>query len=88
MKEHFFQVDRPGVVIDTVKKSEKENAIIVRLYEAHQTRGPVTFKTSLPVRSIATADLMERTLQTLECMAGSVTFEVAPFGIVTLKLVL
>ena len=87
-KEHFFEVDCPAVVIDTIKKAEKEDAIIVRLYEAHQTRGLVTFKTSLPVRSISTADLMERTLQTLACTDGSVTFDIAPFEIVTLKLVL
>ncbi len=86
-KECFFGVDCPAVMIDTVKKAEKEDAIIVRLFEAHQTRGPVTFKTSLPVRSISTADLMERTLQTLECTEGSVTFNIAPFEIVTLKLV-
>ena len=88
VKESFFEVDCPAVLIDTVKKAEKEDAIIVRLYEAHQTRGPVIFKTSLPVRSIATADLMERTLNTLVCTDGRVTFNIAPFEIVTLKLVL
>ncbi len=87
-RESFFEVDRPAVLIDTIKKAEREDAIIVRLYEAHQTRGPVTFKTSLPVRSISTADLMERTLQTLPCKDNSVTFDIAPFEIVTLKLLL
>jgi alpha-mannosidase len=86
-RESFFSVDQPGVVIDTIKKAEKEDAVIVRLYEAHNTRCRVTLKIALPVRSIATADLMENTLEALEFENGAVSFEIAPFEIVTLKII-
>ena len=33
-RQSFFQVDQPGVVIDTVKKAEDSQDVIVRLYEA------------------------------------------------------
>jgi alpha-mannosidase len=81
----FFQVDRPGVIIEAIKRAEKENAIIVRLYEAYGTRGNVTLSTTLPVKQAFTADLMERTSQPLEFDDGSVIFPIAPFEIVTLK---
>ena len=84
--QSFFSVDQPNLIIDTVKKAEKEDALIVRLYEAHGDRGRVTFRTALPVRSVAAADLLERTLHELPVQDGAVTLEVAPFEIVTLKL--
>ena len=81
----FFQVDRQGVVIETVKKAEKENAIIVRLYEAHGTRGPATLFTTLPAKEVAATDLLEKTLERLELLKGKVSFDLQPFQILTLK---
>lgn len=88
-RHSFFSVDRPGVVIEAVKRAEKEAAIIVRLYEAHGGRGPVSFRTSLPVRQFFKADLLERSLSPLEqTEQGAVRIDISPFEIVTLKLVL
>lgn len=83
--QSYFQVDRAGVVIEAVKRAEKENAIIVRLYEAHGTRGPVTVSTSLPFKYAYTASMMERTQDRLEFVKGAVTLSLEPFEIVTLK---
>jgi alpha-mannosidase len=85
-RETFFSVDQPGVVIEAIKKAEKENAVIVRLYEAHNCHCRVTFRTTLSDPSIATADLMEHTLKPLECHDSAVVLEIAPFEIVTLKI--
>ncbi len=84
--QSFFQVNRPGVVIEAVKKAEKEDAVILRLYEAWGTRGPVKLKTSLPVEKVFTADLMERTLEPVQIENGEIDLKVGPFEIVTLKL--
>ncbi|MDD5261834.1 MAG: alpha-mannosidase [Methylacidiphilales bacterium] len=83
--QSFFQVDREGVVIEAVKKAEKENAIIVRLYEAYGTRGAVNLKTSLPFTEAFASDLMERTLRKVAFKNGKVTLQLEPFEIVTLK---
>ena len=83
--QSFFQADRPGVVIEAIKRAEKENAVIVRFYEAHGTRGPVTLRTSLPFKQAFTADLMERTLEPVALHDGEVALTVEPFEIVTLK---
>ncbi|MBE7190628.1 glycoside hydrolase family 38 C-terminal domain-containing protein, partial [Jatrophihabitans endophyticus] len=85
--ESFFSVDQPNVVLDTIKPAEREEAVIVRMYEAHGTRCRVAFRTSLPVREMARADLLERTQETVAHENGATTLEVAPFEIVTLKIV-
>jgi alpha-mannosidase len=82
----FFQVDRPGVVIEAIERAEKENAVIVRLYEAHGTRGTVNLKISLPVSEACLADLMERSLDKVEIEGGNITLQIDPFEIITLKL--
>ena len=83
----FFSVDQPNVVLDTVKPAEREDAVIVRMYEAHGIRCRVTFRTTLALRTLARADLLERTLEFIEHRDGAAAFEVSPFEIVTLKLV-
>lgn len=88
ISQSFFQVDKAGVVIEAIKKAEKENAIIIRLYEAHGTRGLVTLTTSLPVKQAFMADLMENTLEKVEFDNGETALQVTPFEIVTLKLYL
>ncbi len=81
----FFEVDRRGVIIEAVKRAEREDAVIVRLYEAHNCRGTVNLKTCLPVRSAHLCDLMEKDQDELEIKAGSVHLDIKPFEIVTIK---
>ena len=82
----FFQVDTPSVVIETVKKAEDSDDLIVRLYEAHGGRGPVLLSTPLPVHSVALCNILEDEFRELTWENGGVQFEVTPFQIVTLKL--
>jgi alpha-mannosidase len=87
-RRSFFEVDRVGVFIEAVKHAEREEAVIVRFYEAHGTRGQVVLATTLPVKHAFRADLMERSGAPVECAGGEIRFTVKPFEIVTLKLVL
>ena len=85
--QSFFELDRAGVIIEAIKKAEKEDAIIVRMYEAYGGRGPVTLRTSLPIKAAFTADLLERTIEPVAFDGDKVTVTVKPFEIITLKLV-
>ncbi|HEX7541884.1 MAG TPA: alpha-mannosidase, partial [Anaerolineales bacterium] len=84
----FFNVDNPAVVIDTVKKAEDSDAIIVRMYEAHGSRGKVTLTSSLPVKAAARVNLLEEEDEPLAWSNGSASFDVTPFKLVTIKLTL
>ncbi|MFO7897690.1 MAG: alpha-mannosidase [Planctomycetota bacterium] len=84
----FFAVDSPHVVLDTVKKAEDDDALIVRLYEAHGGRARATLTTSLPVASAAECDLLERATdaEPLAVEDGAVPLDFGPFEVKTLRL--
>ena len=82
----FFEVDNAGVFIEAIKRAEKEEAIIVRLYEAHNTRGTVTLTTALPIRRAYLCDLMETNIVEVPVSGNEITLPVQPFEIVTVKL--
>ncbi|GBC95353.1 Mannosylglycerate hydrolase [bacterium HR16] len=85
-EEQFFWLNRDGVILESVKKAEDEEAVILRLYEAYNSRGEVTVTTSLPVREAVLCDLLERDTQPLQVQDGSFTTAVQPFEIITVKL--
>lgn len=82
----YFHTSKPSVVIETVKRAEDSDALIVRLYEAHGGRGPVRLSSPLPVKSAVICNLLEDDIAPLNWEFGSVTFDVTPFKITTLKL--
>jgi alpha-mannosidase len=84
--EPFMEVDQPSVIIDTVKKAEDGDEIIVRMFEAHGGRCPVRFTSWLPVRKAAFCNLLEKEDQAIEWINGGVDFTIKPFEIITLKL--
>ena len=82
----FFETDRPGVIIESVKTADDGAGIVVRFYEAYGTRGPLTFRTTLPVQAISRTDMLENFVEKLSVTNGAVKLEIHPFEIVTLKL--
>lgn len=84
----FFQVNSRAVVIETVKKAEDSNDLIVRLYEAQGTRGTVRLTSPLPVKQVTRCNLLEDEQAQLEWSEGGVSLELTPFQLVTLKLTL
>jgi alpha-mannosidase len=83
---NLFSTDTDNVVIDTVKKAEDSNAIIVRLYESHGGRGPVTLASDLQFRRASLCNGLEEVIGTLAWKNGATTFEVLPFQVVSIKL--
>jgi alpha-mannosidase len=75
-----------NIVIETVKKAEDSDDLIVRLYECHNSRGRAELSCARPIRSASLCDLEERELADLDVQDGLVAFDYRPFEIVTLKL--
>jgi alpha-mannosidase len=83
----FLRVDRPGVIVDAVKKAEDADDLLVRLYEAQGQRGPVRLTSARAVARAHRADLLERPGEPVEIADdGSIPLTVRPFEIVTLLL--
>jgi len=86
----LFSLDREGVVLETVKLSEQDRAVILRLYEAFGRRGAVSVATLLPVSKAAETDLLEEDPSPLEIRHSGphrhVTLQVKAYQIKTVKL--
>ena len=86
LEHSFFETDRPGVIIESVKVAEDGQGIVVRLYEAYGSRGPVRLTANLPVQTATRTDMLENAIEPLLMQDGSVALELRPFEIVTLRL--
>ena len=52
-------VDTPNLVVDTIKLAEREDAIVLRLYEAHGARGHAHLSLGVDATSVVAANLLE-----------------------------
>ena len=78
--------DDRNIVIETVKKAEDSDDIIVRLYECHNSRGQAElFCINAPSEAVL-CDLEETELADLDVQDGLVQFSYKPFEILTIKL--
>ncbi|RYG87601.1 alpha-mannosidase, partial [bacterium] len=82
----FVHCDDPSIVIETVKRAEDSEDLIVRVYEAHNSRGSAELVFARSPLQAWLCDLEENDLGEIELMDGTVPFHYRPFGIVTLKL--
>jgi alpha-mannosidase len=81
----FVSTDTRSVVVETVKKAEDSDRIVVRAYECHNSRGRAELNCARPVKRAWIADMEENPKQELE-VDGAVKFEYRPFEILTVVL--
>ena len=82
----FVNADNDSVIIDTVKKAENSDGIIIRLYEAYNSRENVTLSFADGFNEVYLCDMMENELEKLVLQNNTVTLKVKNFEIITLKL--
>lgn len=80
-------VDRPNVIIETIKRAEDGVGVIVRLYESQRKRGPVTLTAGFPVKAAWHANLLEENIAPVSAHGRTITLNLRPFEIVTVRLV-
>ena len=69
-----------------LKKAHDRDGVVLRVYEPHGDRGPVTLTFATPVTSVRTVNLLEEDVEDGELAVenGRVTFSVRPFEVVSL----
>jgi len=80
-------VEVENVFVDTVKKAEDSDAVVVRVYEGFGQRGAVTLVLGRRPRRISECDLMEENEERLKLDGSSLRFYVRPFEIRTFLVV-
>jgi alpha-mannosidase len=74
------------VILETVKRADDNDGLIVRLYECDRRRGWVSLQAGFPIRGAFQTNLLEENESALEVSGNSVRLYVTPFQIVTLRL--
>ncbi|MBN1487316.1 MAG: alpha-mannosidase [Anaerolineae bacterium] len=85
--QSLVSVDRPNVVIETLKRAEDGQGLIMRLYENQRQRGPALIKTGFPLKEVWRVNLMEENQEPLDCESGAVMLDLGPYQIVSLRLI-
>jgi alpha-mannosidase len=81
----FISVSKPNVIVETVKRAEDGQGIILRLYESQRKQCRVDILFPLPVKDVWITDLMEENVSPVERLDRGVSLEVKPYQIATLR---
>ena len=84
----FVSCDKDNIIIETIKKAEDSDAMILRLYDAYNRRCQVTLTFGFDPRQVFLTDMLEHCVQPLPVHGRSVTLPVGPFEIITLAVTL
>jgi alpha-mannosidase len=76
----------PHIVVETVKRAEDGDGLVVRFYESQRRRGHVTLTCAFPLARVEKVNLLEETQATLSPEGNQVTLFVKPYEIVSLRL--
>lgn len=79
-------VDTRSLIIESVKKAEDSDHLIVRLYECHNTRGTANLSCVLGAKRAWICGLDETSEQELEVVDGTIPLKFRPFEIITIMI--
>ena len=79
--------DRPNIIIETVKKAEADDSMILRMYEAFDSRGEVTVTVPETFKKAYLCNLMEKEERELELKENKLTVSYRNLEIITLKFI-
>jgi alpha-mannosidase len=82
----FASVDDPNLVLDTIKRGETSDAIVLRLYEAHGGRGTARVRVAAPFEHARTANALEEELDDVAREDGALVLPYRPHEVLTVVL--
>jgi alpha-mannosidase len=82
----YAAVDDPNLVLDTVKRAEDSDALVLRLYETHGARGTARLRLAAPVDAACLANGLEEDGEQLEVEDGAIVLVYRPHQLLTVKL--
>lgn len=78
----FASVDG-GLVLDTVKRGERSESLVLRLYEPHGGRGTARVRLAAPVAKARLANALEEPLGDVEVDDGALVLPFRPHQVLT-----
>jgi alpha-mannosidase len=83
--EPFAAVDDPNLVLDTIKRAEDSDAIILRFYEAYGARGTARVRLGIPFSRARRANALEDDGAALKVDGDTIAVPYRPQEIITVK---
>ena len=78
--------DSDNFIVETIKKAEDSDAVIVRGYESYNKKTNIKLDFGFAVNKAVLCDLLENDIEELDVENNSVGFTAKPFEIITIKL--
>jgi alpha-mannosidase len=82
----LVSVSKPNVIVETIKRAEEGDGIILRLYESQRKRGPVQVRLGFAVESAWETNLLEEDESELSVENDSIQLNLRPYQIMTIRL--
>ncbi|HUQ22858.1 MAG TPA: glycoside hydrolase family 38 C-terminal domain-containing protein, partial [Gaiellaceae bacterium] len=83
--QSLASVDDANLVLDTIKRAEDSDALVLRLYEAHGARGTARLRVTAPFSSARLANGLEDAGDALETKDGEILIQYRPHQLLTVK---
>ncbi|SDM56068.1 alpha-mannosidase [Sediminibacillus halophilus] len=84
--QSYMKVKSDTVIIDTIKKAEEAEGLIVRTYEATGSEAEILMENQFPVRRMTEVNLLESKLDSMEESNGRLEQKLSPYEISTVLL--
>ncbi|MFW5987970.1 MAG: alpha-mannosidase [bacterium] len=82
----YIEVDEQSTILETVKKAEYSDGVILRFYEYGNRRDTVKVKFDNEIKSVAECNLVEENIKVVENNESEFTFNIKPYEIKSFKL--
>jgi len=83
----FASVDAENVILETIKKAENGNSIVLRTFETYGKRANAQISLGFDIKEAYLTDLMENKIKRLEIKDNSVSLNFKPYEINTIMVV-
>jgi alpha-mannosidase len=83
----FITTDRNNIVIETIKRAEDGDGVIVRLYEFQRQRGPFSLKTFFPIAKVWRTNLLEENQEEISPKGNQIDYSIKPYQILTFRII-
>lgn len=87
-QKSFIKVEAESSILETVKKAESANALILRFYEYGSRREEVKADLNFKFKEIKECNLVEEDIADIKSDVDSFKFEIKPYEIKTFKVIL
>ncbi|MEM1288572.1 MAG: glycoside hydrolase family 38 C-terminal domain-containing protein [Pseudomonadota bacterium] len=84
---HIAMPHKSNLIIETIKRAEDGNGLIMRLFENHRERGPVTVQFGFDVAAVFQCNLLEDVKGAVPVKHNHIELDVKPYQIITLRVI-